>query len=514
MYPGAIAKQSPDRPAVVLADTGISRTYGELDEKSAALARVLHDAGLRRGDVVALFTDNTVEAFEVFWATQRSGLYITAVNRHLQPDEVAYIVNDSGAKALIVSAALREVAAAVIPHLENVTVRYAFGGSVSGFEPYERAIDAAGPRLDHEPAGAIMLYSSGTTGFPKGVKMPLQEASVSDPSREPLIPLVQHVFGVTGNDVYLSPAPIYHAAPLRWGGVIHSLGGTVVLTGKFDAEASLRLIEEHKVTAAQMVPTMFVRMLKLPESTRTAYDLSSLRVMIHAAAPCPPDVKKAMIDWLGPCIFEYYASTEANGMAFISSDEWLTHPGSVGRSVLGPVHICDDSGNELPAGEVGAIYFERESLPFSYHNAPDKTAAAQHPRHPNWTTVGDLGYVDADGYLYLTDRKAFMIISGGVNIYPQEVENVLTLHPAIRDVAVIGVPDSEMGEQVKAVVQLEDGVEGSAQLAEELIAYVRERVAHFKAPRSVDFVNDLPRTPTGKLVKGKLKERYGTPVPQ
>ncbi|MGZ4543207.1 MAG: AMP-binding enzyme, partial [Mycobacteriaceae bacterium] len=264
----------------------------------------------------------------------------------------------------------------------------------------------------------------------------------------------------------------------------------------------------YQVTAAQMVPTMFVRMLKLDEETRTAHDLSSLRVLIHAAAPCPPDVKKAMIDWLGPVVYEYYSSTEANGMTFINSAEWIERPGSVGKSVLGPAHVCDDEGNLLATGEVGTIYFERETLPFTYHNDPDKTAASQHPAHPTWTTVGDLGYLDADGYMYLTDRKSFMIISGGVNIYPQEVENVLALHPQVLDVAVIGVPDAEMGEQVKAVVQLAPGIEETPELAGELIDYVRARVAHYKAPKSVDFVDELPRTPTGKLVKGKLTAIY------
>lgn len=507
MYPGTIAQNHPDRLAVVLAGTDRQLTYRELDDGSASLARVLWDAGLRRGDVVALLTDNAVEAFEVFWATQRSGLYITAVNSHLNADEVAYIVNDSGAKALIVSAALGMLAEQVGARAGADATRLAFGGSVAGFDSYEDAIATAGPRLDEEPCGSIMLYSSGTTGFPKGVQSPLPDRRVDEPG-DPLMMLAQYMYGIDENDVYLSPAPVYHAAPLRWGSTVHMLGGTVVMMSKFDPEAALRYIDQYQVTAAQMVPTMFVRMLKLDEETRAAHDLSSLRVLIHAAAPCPPDVKKAMIDWLGPVVYEYYSSTEANGMTFINSAEWIERPGSVGKSVLGPAHVCDDEGNLLPTGEVGTIYFERETLPFTYHNDPDKTAASQHPAHPTWTTVGDLGYLDADGYMYLTDRKSFMIISGGVNIYPQEVENVLALHPQVLDVAVIGVPDAEMGEQVKAVVQLAPGVEETPQLPGELIDYVRARVAHYKAPKSVDFVDELPRTPTGKLVKGKLTAIY------
>lgn len=507
MYPGIHAQHAPDRPAVIVADTGRSLTYRQLDDNSAALARILHDAGLRRGDVVALLSDNAVEAFEVFWATQRSGLYITAVNRHLTSEEVAYIVRDSGARALITSAALGDLAVAVGELTDDHEVRLAFGGHVAGFESYEKALTSAGPRLDEEPSGAIMLYSSGTTGFPKGVKAPLPERRIDEPG-DPLVMIAQHMYGISENDVYLSAAPIYHAAPLRWGGMLHVLGGTVVLAQKFDAEAALRFIEQYKVTVSQMVPTMFVRLLKLDEATRTRYDLSSLRVLIHAAAPCPPDVKRAMIDWLGPLVYEYYSSTEVNGMTFINSDEWLAHPGSVGKSVLGPAHICDDDGTEVPVGEIGTVYFERDHMPFRYHNDPEKTASTQHPQHPFWTTVGDLGYLDEDGYLYLTDRKSFMIISGGVNIYPQEVENVLALHPAVHDVAVIGIPDSEMGEQVKAVVQLPAGTPESDDLAAELIDYVRDRIAHYKAPRSIDFVDDLPRTPTGKLVKGKLVDRY------
>jgi long-chain acyl-CoA synthetase len=308
--------------------------------------------------------------------------------------------------------------------------------------------------------------------------------------------------------VYLSPAPIYHMAPLKWCATVQALGGTVVVLERFDAAKALAAIEQYRVTVTQMVPTMFIRMLQLPASVRTAYDISSLRLAVHAAAPCPPDVKDAMIEWWGPILFEYYGATEGHGITVIATPEWRSKRGSVGKTALGVIHICDDDGNELPSGEIGTIYFERDITPFEYHNDPEKTAQSRHPEHDNWSTVGDIGYVDDDGYLFLTDRKAFMIISGGVNVYPQEIENVLALHPKIFDVAVIGIPDAEMGEQIKAVVQLREGVEPSEEVAGEIIAYVRERIAHYKAPRTVDFVDELPRLATGKLAKRILINRY------
>lgn len=503
----AVAQQFPDRAAVILADTGRTATYRELDERSAALARVFRAAGLQRGDVVAALTDNSAEAFEIYWATQRSGLYLTAVNRHLSPEEVAYIVRDSEAKALLASAGIAELAAQVAELVEVDTLRLAFGGDVAGFDSYEKAIAAADGEQLEESLGAMMLYSSGTTGRPKGVRMPLPAPGAPHASAI-FAGLVSAAFGLGPDTVYYSPAPIYHAAPLNWGSAVHVLGGTVVMPSKFDAERTLRDLEEYKVTAAQLVPTMFVRLLKLPYSVQQDYDLIRLRALVHAAAPCPPDVKRAMIDWVGPILYEYYSSTESNGLTVIDTEQWRAHPGSVGRAVLGTVRICDDEGKQLPTGEIGTVYFERDELPFRYHHDDEKTSAAQHPDHPTWTTVGDVGYLDEDGYLYLTDRKAFVIISGGVNIYPQEVENVLALHPAVADAAVIGIPDADMGEQVKAVVQLEPGHVGSSELADELIDYVRARIARYKAPKSVDFVHDLPRTPTGKLVKGPLKARY------
>lgn len=501
MYPGTHAQSAPDRPAVIVAETGAQMSYRQLDDDSAALARVLHDAGLRPGDVLALLSDNAPEALVVLWAALRSGLYITAINHHLTADEAGYIVDDSGARALIASATLADLAA---PVGTDVAVRLAFGGEIEGYGSFEDALSAAGPRLGEQPCGAVMLYSSGTTGFPKGIQPELPGRSVED-AGDPIVAIAKALYDIDGSDVYYSPAPIYHAAPLRWCSMVHALGGTVVLAKRFDAIATLAHIEQYRVTVTQMVPTMFIRMLKLDAEVRARYDLSSLRAVIHAAAPCPVDAKQAMIDWLGPIIYEYYSSTEAHGMTFIDSADWLAHPGSVGRSVLGVLHICDDDGNELPAGEVGTVYFERDALPFRYLNDPDKTAAAQHPEHPTWTTVGDLGSVDADGYLYLADRKSFMIISGGVNIYPQEAENALALHPAVHDVAVIGVPDPEMGERVKAVIQLAEGVCESDELAAELIEHTRSRIAHYKAPREVAFIDELPRTPTGKLVKGKLR---------
>ncbi|CQR65586.1 acyl-CoA synthetase [Streptomyces leeuwenhoekii] len=509
MYPGKWAALKPDAPAVIMSGSGASLSYAELEAGSVRLARLMRDAGLRPGDCVALLSDNNPRCYEIYWAAQRSGLYITAVNRHLAPSEVAYIVSDCGAKGLFASAAKAELAEAVVAEgLPEVRLRLSFGGDVKGYERYEPAVAAFPPApMGDQPRGADMLYSSGTTGRPKGIRPPLPQRQVNEPG-DPLVALFGSRYGFGPDTVYLSPAPVYHAAPLRFGAVVHALGGTIVMMERFDPEQALAAIERYRVTHTQMVPTMFVRMLKLPQDVRDGYDLSSLRVAVHAAAPCPVDAKQAMMRWWGPILHEYYSCTETNGITLIGPDEWLRRPGSVGRAGIGVPHVCDDEGRELPTGEIGTIYFERDELPFEYHNDPERTQAAQHPRHPTWTTVGDVGHLDDDGYLFLTDRKNFMIISGGVNIYPQEIENVLVMHPDVIDAAVIGIPDDEMGEQVRAVVQAAEGVEAGSELEQRLIAFVRRHIAHYKAPRSIDFVDRLPRTPTGKLVKGRLRDRY------
>jgi acyl-CoA synthetase (AMP-forming)/AMP-acid ligase II len=508
MYPGTYAAEEPDRIAAVMAGTGETISYGDLERRSVQLAHVLHEAGLRPGDVVALLTENNLRAFEVYWAAMRSGLFITAVNNRLKPDEVAYIVSDSGATALIVSAELAATAEAIAAQTTGVKLRLAYGGPVKGHDRYEETIAAASevPFAD-QPQGATMLYSSGTTGRPKGVRPTLPERQVSEPG-EALTMLAELFFGVTQDSGYLSPGPIYHAAPLRWCGTIQALGGTVVMMKRFDAEQALAAIADLHVTHAQFVPTMFVRMLQLSPEVRDRYDISSLRIAIHAAAPCPVEVKQKMIDWWGPVLVEYYAGTEGNGMTAVDSGTWLTKPGTVGRAVSGTVRICADDGTELPAGQTGTVYFGNEEMPFAYHNDPGKTRAAQHPAHPTWSTLGDVGYLDQEGFLFLTDRKAFTIISGGVNIYPQETENVLALHPAVYDVAVIGIPDPEMGESVAAFVQPAPGAVPGPELEEEIIAFVKSRIAGYKAPRTVRFVDDLPRSEAGKLMKSELKARY------
>jgi long-chain acyl-CoA synthetase len=509
MYPGTYASQFPDKPAAIVAETGRLLTYGELEDRSWRLASHLYGAGLRRGDHIALLTDNDPTAFEVYWAALRSGLYITAINWHLTAAEAAYIIDDCGARALVAAASLAQPAAALVADTPKLELRFAFGGEISGYDSYEWILEQpVTTPLPSQPAGIDMLYSSGTTGRPKGVQQPLPDRQVDEPGSI-YVDIFKSIYGFDDDTVYLSPAPLYHAAPLRFSGVVQACGGTVVLLERFDPKLALEAIERLRVTHSQWVPTMFVRMLKLPEPERRAHDLSSLRVAIHAAAPCPIDVKRAMIDWWGPILYEYYSSTEANGLTFIDSEQWLARPGSVGVPALGVIHICDDDGAELSAGEIGTVFFERDATPFEYHNDPAKSRSAQHPAHANWTTTGDIGYVDEDGYLFLTDRKAFMIISGGVNIYPQEIENALALHPSVLDVGVIGVPDPEMGESVLAVVAPAAGAVPGPELAAELTAYLRGRLAGYKLPRRFEFDADLPRTPTGKLVKRELKRRYG-----
>jgi fatty-acyl-CoA synthase len=507
MYPGTRAAADREKPALIMGASGAVVTFGELDDRSNQLAQLMWAAGLRPGDHLAVFLENHLVYPEVAWAALRSGLYVTAVNRYLTAEEAGYIVNDCGARVLVSSAALADRATAVLEHAPDIEVALMVDGVAEGFTAYFEALSAfpASP-LDDEPLGELMLYSSGTTGRPKGIRRPLsgRQAAEGDPLT---LPVLSSIFGMDDRTVYLSPAPMYHSAPLGFSLGVQAFGGTVVMMERFDPVEALRLIERHRVTHSQWVPTMFVRMLKLPAADRDGYDLSSHTTAIHGAAPCPVPVKEQMIEWWGPIIREYYGATEGNGFCHIHSAEWLEHKGSVGKSLLGAVHICDDDGKELPTGDAGLMYFERPEMPFEYHNDTARTRDAQHPEHPNWSTLGDVGYVDEDGYVYITDRKSFMIISGGVNIYPQEIEDVLIMHPAVLDAAVIGVPHEEFGEEVKAVVQPVDGAAGD-DLERDLLAYCRDRLATFKVPRSVDFVDELPRLPTGKLYKRLLRERY------
>ena len=505
MYPGAHALTIPDKLAYVMGGSGEEVTYRQLDERSNRLAQLLHARGLRPGDVLAVFMENNARYLEVVWAAQRSGLYYTCVNSRLTEPEVAYILGDSEAKALVTSAAMAPVAAPLATDgAAHIETRLVWGGDLDGYERYEEAVAAfpAEP-LAHQVEGSDMLYSSGTTGRPKGVRPPFNPMPIGTPSGVALLGGL--LYGYNAEMVYLSPAPLYHAAPLRFTMAVHRFGGTTVIMEHFDPVEFLRLVEAHRVTHTQLVPTMFIRMLKLRPEERTRHDLSSLRYALHAAAPCPIPVKEQMIEWWGPIIHEYYAGTEGNGFCTIGSEDWLAHKGSVGKALAGTLHILDDDGNELGPHQDGGVYFEGGPA-FEYHTDPEKTKAAHNDR--GWSTLGDIGHMDEEGYLYLTDRRANMIISAGVNIFPQEAENVLTMHPAVLDVAVFGVPDEEMGEAVKAVVQLVDPDAAGPALERELIDFCRGQLAHFKCPKSVDFERELPRHPTGKLYKRLIRDRY------
>jgi long-chain acyl-CoA synthetase len=497
------AAATPDKAAYIAADTGAALSFGALNEQSIRLSRRLR-RDLAVGDRMALLLENGPAYFIAGWAACRSGLRFVPVNWHLTLDEAAYIADNSDARALVASPRLADTAQAIADRVPALKLLYADGPAFGRFAALDEAMaqEPAEPLAD-ETQGAYMFYSSGTTGQPKGILRPLTGEAFG--TRLNFENLLETVYGFDTQTIFYSPAPLYHAAPLGWSMGAQALGASVVVAPRFDAEQTLRDIERYRITHAQFVPTHFVRMLQLPKAVRERYDLSSLKMVVHAAAPCPIDVKLQMLDWWGPVINEYYSLSEGGGFTAVGPAEWLAHKGTVGRSLTGAIHIVDEDGRDLPAGETGHILFE-DADRFDYHKEPGKTAEFFNDK--GWARPGDMGWVDEDGYLFLADRASHMIISGGVNIYPQEAEAVLTLHPAVFDVAVISVPDPDFGEAVKAVVQPADGVEGTPALAEELIALCRGKLAGFKCPRTVDFVETLPRLPTGKLLKREIRKAY------
>lgn len=504
MHPIAHAANRPDHPAVIMAGSGAQMTFREMDEASNRFAHLLRAHGLEADDAFAVLLENRIEFFTLIWGSQRAGTMLVPISTRLTAPEIAYIIKDAGAKLLITSpdyaAAVEEMRAELMELTVLVT-----GGE--GDASFAAALDAqpAEPIAD-QSAGTVMLYSSGTTGRPKGIR----PAPPADPDVEAAVPLMGlAIMGAgmptDGSMVYLSPAPLYHAAPIGWTSTVHRLGGTVVMMEKFEPEAALAAIEKYKVTDSQWVPTHFVRFLKLDPELRTRYDLSSHLRALHAAAPCPVPIKQEMIEWWGPIINEYYAGSEGIGMTLVKAEDWLTHPGSVGPAIYGTLHICGPDGEEVPAGTDGLIYFENDLLP-SYHNDPAKTAEAMHPK--GWMTLGDIGHVDGDGFLYLTDRKSHMIISGGVNIYPQEIENLLVTHDKVMDAAVIGAPCPDLGEKVVAVVQPMAMAEAGEALEAELREFLAPSLSRVKMPKLFDFRPELPREANGKLYKRELRDEF------
>jgi long-chain acyl-CoA synthetase len=495
MAPALWAQLLPAHPAVV-AEAG-TLSFAALNARCNRLVRALRAHGLEAGDGIALVCSNRAEFAEVFWASRRAGLRFTPINWHLTAEEAAYIVNDCDAKALFLDARFAPIA----HELAALTdcARLAIGGALPRYDDYEAALASEDPSDIPDPQlGSSMLYTSGTTGRPKGV-----DRSAGATAASPTGELAAYQPGVS---VHLCTGPLYHAAPLSFSlAVPQTYGATVVMMDGWDTERALELIVRHGVTHTHMVPTMFHRMLALPPEVRARHDLGSLRYVLHGAAPCPVPVKRALIEWLGPVVHEYYAATEGLG-TLVDSVTWLRKPGTVGRPEPGHIRVLDEQGRDCATSVVGTVYLRApETGRFSYYKDPAKTAKAYLGAH---YTLGDLGYLDEDGYLFLTDRSAHLIISGGVNIYPAEVEAVLLSHPAVADVGVIGVPNDEWGEEVKAVVMLQPGQAPDAELAQALIGHCRERLAHFKCPRSVDFVDDLPRHDNGKLYKQKLREAY------
>ncbi|HUF97311.1 MAG TPA: acyl-CoA synthetase [Ilumatobacter sp.] len=499
-HPSRFAVTAPDRLAVIMGESGETLTYGQLEDRSCRVGNLLRSRGVATGSHVAILVENRKEFFEVLWGGMRTGMFVTPINWHLAPGEAAYIIRDCGASALFASAGVPRIDEIVAATGDLLAVSVAIGGTIDGFDDYESALaDQPNTRPADECEGNFMFYSSGTTGQPKGIKPQATGGSIG--LQTGFTMLVQFLYGGGEDTVYLSPAPLYHAAPAGWTTTMHRLGGTAVVMERFDPHKVLELIQTHRVTHVQFVPTHLIRLLKLPAADRAQFDHSSLKYAIHAAAPCPIEVKQAALDWLGPVVYEYYSGSEGAGFCAIGPEEWIAHPGSVGKSMMGPVHIIGPDREELPAGEEGEVWFEAPQ-PFEYHGDAEKTAEAHDDR--GWSTIGDVGRVDADGYLYLTDRVSNMIISGGVNIYPREIEDILVVHPKVADAAVIGVPHADLGETVRAVVQVAPGILADEAFADELIEHCRERLSHFKCPTSVAFLDELPRLPTGKLAKRML----------
>ena len=506
MYAGSYTSKNPDRVAILMAESGDQVTYKEFDARTNQLAHYFRNSGLKRLDHYAIFMENHLRYLEVCGAGERSGLYYTCINSYLKDDELAYILNNSESKILITTVEKLPQAREALKKAPGIKTCLVIGGldDEGIFLSYEDVIlQLPETPIPDESLGTSMLYSSGTTGQPKGILRPLQEGAPG--AALPLYDFLSNLWQYRENMIYLSPAPLYHSAPQAAVGLTIRKGGTVIVMERFDPETYLDLVCQHQVTHTQLVPTMFSRMLKLPEEIREKADLSSLEIAIHAAAPCPAQVKETMIKWWGPIIHEYYGATEGLGFTACNSEEWLAHKGSVGKVILGDIHILDEDGNPSPAGEPGEIWF-KTATKFTYFNNEEKTQESM-SHDGSMSTVGDVGYLD-DGYLYLTDRSTFMIISGGVNIYPQETEDLLITHPKIADAAVFGVPNVDLGEEVKAVVQVLEGIEANDELAQELMTFCAEHLSRQKCPRSIDFEAELPRLPTGKLYKRQLKDRY------
>jgi acyl-CoA synthetase (AMP-forming)/AMP-acid ligase II len=498
------AASKPDAPAIIMGGSGEIISWRDYSLKVNRIAQYFRDIGLKEKDHIAILLENCAAYIEVATAGLDAGLLVTNISTHLKQDEIEYVIENSESKVLFTSEKYAELAGEVLESTPNVTHRLMVGAAVPGFDSFEETMARYdGSPVQYGNSGTFMLYSSGTTGRPKGIVWQLADLPVG--TMDPNLEAGMALFRITDESIYLSTQPLYHSAPAAFALSCLQVGATVVVMERFDAETSLSLMEKYEATHSQWVPTMFVRILKLPEEKRLKYDLSSMKVMIHAAAPCPPDVKQQMIEWLGPVLYEFWGGTETAIVTFITSQEWLEHRGSVGRGVTAKLHILDEEGSELPTGEPGVIFMEG-GRQYSYFKDPEKTASSR--SRNGWTNIGDMGYLDEDGYLYLTDRKSFMIISGGVNIYPQETEDALVMHPKVVDVAVIGVPNEEFGEEVKAVVQPVDMAEAGSELEQELIEYARGKVSHIKCPRTVDFMEELPRTPSGKLLKRLVAEEY------